>query len=107
MDSAANGVSDAIGLFMAEAPAHAQAWMQAVRGLDEASALDSRTEELAYIAVLAALRLESGIPFHVRCAKAAGASRAEIVSALLVGLPAAGTGVTACLPAALRAFDEA
>jgi alkylhydroperoxidase/carboxymuconolactone decarboxylase family protein YurZ len=36
----------------------------------------------------------------------AGASREEILSALLVGLPACGLGVTQALPAALRALDE-
>jgi len=46
----------------------------AVKGLDEASALDKKTEELAYLAVLAAMRMESGVPFHVASAKAAGAT---------------------------------
>jgi alkylhydroperoxidase/carboxymuconolactone decarboxylase family protein YurZ len=55
--------------------------------------------------VLSALRLESGVPFHVRLAKKAGATRAEVLSALLVGLPAAGRAVTQCLPAALAAYD--
>ena len=98
-------ISNAFQLFMREAPGHAQAWMTAVQGLDSASALDKKTEELAYLAVLAALRMENGIPFHVQSAKDAGASRAEVISALLVGLPAAGHGVTQVLPAALAAYD--
>jgi alkylhydroperoxidase/carboxymuconolactone decarboxylase family protein YurZ len=76
-----------------------------VQGLEAASVLDAKTEHLAYLAVLAALRLESGVPFHVQLARRAGASRAEVVSAILVGLPAAGNGVTQCLPAALAAYD--
>ena len=100
------GVSAAFQTFLTEAPAHSQAWMQAVRDLEAASALDKKTGELAYLAVLAALRLESGVPFHVRLAKAAGATRAEVLSALLVGLPAAGNAVMQCLPAALAAFDS-
>ena len=99
------GVSDAFSAFLSEAPAHAKAWMGAVHGLDAAGALDDKTEALAYLAGLAALRLESGGPFHVAHAKQAGASRDEVISAVLVGLPAAGNGVTACLPAALHAFD--
>jgi alkylhydroperoxidase/carboxymuconolactone decarboxylase family protein YurZ len=51
------------------------------------------------------MRLESGVPFHVRLAKGAGASRAEVVSALLVGLPAAGNAVVQSLPAALAAYE--
>jgi alkylhydroperoxidase/carboxymuconolactone decarboxylase family protein YurZ len=99
-------ISNAFQTFLSEAPAHAEAWMNAVRGLDQASALDKKTEELAYIAVLAALRLTSGIPFHVKSAKLKGATREEIISAVLVGLPAAGNAVIGSLPAALEAFDE-
>jgi alkylhydroperoxidase/carboxymuconolactone decarboxylase family protein YurZ len=98
-------VSQAFQTFLSETPAHAKAWMDVVQGLGQASALDKKTESLAYLAVLAALRLESGVPFHVGVAKGAGASRAEILSAILVGLPAAGHAVTQVLPAAVRAFD--
>jgi alkylhydroperoxidase/carboxymuconolactone decarboxylase family protein YurZ len=99
------GVSDAFSAFQSEAPGHAAAWMEAIRALDRASALDKKTEELAYLAVLAALRLESGVPFHVMGARRAGASKAEVISAILLGLPAAGNAVTQVLPAALRAYD--
>lgn len=99
-------ISDAFQLFLKESPKHAQAWMNAVRGLSEASALDEKTRTLSYLAVLAALRLESGVPFHVAHAKELGATRDEIISAILVGLPAAGHRVTQVLPAALRAYDQ-
>ena len=98
-------VSNAFQAFMAEAPQHAQAWGAMVQGLAAASALDKKTSALAYLAVLAALRLESGIPFHVLQAKGAGATREEVISAILVGLPAAGHGVTQVLPAAVAAYD--
>jgi alkylhydroperoxidase/carboxymuconolactone decarboxylase family protein YurZ len=100
-----SGVSEAFQTFLDEAPRHAAAWMGAVQGLDAASGLDKKAGHLAYLAVLAALRLETGVPFHVRLAKSAGASRDEVISALLIGLPAAGLGVTQALPAALRAYD--
>ena len=38
----------------------------AVCGLEEASALDKKTEELTYLAVLAALRLKSGVPLQAQ-----------------------------------------
>ena len=98
-------MSDAFRAFMHEASGHAQVWIGAVRGLDEASALDKKTEELAHLAVLAALRLESGVPLHVRLAKEAGASREEVISAVLVGLPVAGQGVTQVLPTAIATYD--
>jgi alkylhydroperoxidase/carboxymuconolactone decarboxylase family protein YurZ len=105
MNNQQPAVSNAFHMFMTEAPKHAQAWMAAVQGLDNASALDKKTEHLAYLAVLAAMRLESGVPFHTQLAKEAGASRDEVISALLVGLPAAGNGVTQSLPVALAAYD--
>ena len=99
-------VSNAFQTFMKEAPEHSKAWMEVVQKLDGASKLDKKTEELAYIAVLAAVRLESGIPFHVKHAKMLGATREEIISAVLVGLPAVGNAVTTSLPIALEAYDD-
>jgi alkylhydroperoxidase/carboxymuconolactone decarboxylase family protein YurZ len=101
-----SGVSNAFQLFLDAAPKHSGAWMAAVQGLDAASALDKMTGHLAYLAVLAALHMESGVPFHVKLAKAAGASRDEVISAVLIGLPAAGLGVTQVLPAAIQAYDS-
>jgi|SRR3990172_3352230 len=98
-------ISKAFQAFLTEAPKHAQAWSSAVQGLAGATALDDKTSALAYLGVLAALRLEGGIPFHVQAAKKADASKEEIISAVLVGLPAAGNAVTVCLPAAIEAFD--
>ena len=99
-------VSSAFQAFAKEAPMHHKAWMEAVQNLDSASALDKKTEELAYLAVMAAVRLESGIPFHVKELKSLGATRDEIISAVLVGLPAVGNAVIQALPAAIAAFDE-
>lgn len=94
-------VSRAFETFAKEAPEQ-----QAARKLGSASILDEKTRELAYIAVLAALRLESGLPFHVKAARGNGATRDEIISAVLLGLPAAGNVVVQALPTALEAFDE-
>ncbi len=91
---------------MMEAPKHAKAWMTAAKNLDEACALDKKTEYLGYIAVLAVLGLDSGIPFHVMQAREVGASREEVISAVLLGLPAAGNIVTRSLPAAIKAYDS-
>jgi alkylhydroperoxidase/carboxymuconolactone decarboxylase family protein YurZ len=98
-------ISTAFRTFMSEAPQHAQAWGPMVQGLASASSLDKKTAALAYLAVLAALGLEGGVPFHVQTARQAGASRDEVISAILVGLPAAGHRVTQVLPAAIAAYD--
>ena len=100
-------VSDAFQVFLTQTPDHARVWMEAVKGLDEASALDDLMAEIAYVAVLSALRMTSGIPFHVSAAKALGATREQIASAVLLGLPAAGNAVTQSLPVALDAYDAA
>ena len=105
MNKPLSGVSHAFETFFAEAPTHAKAWMGAAESLSAASALDEKTSHLAYLSVLAALRLESGVWFHVQLAKRAGASRAEVASAILLGLPAAGTLVIESLPTALAAYD--
>jgi alkylhydroperoxidase/carboxymuconolactone decarboxylase family protein YurZ len=105
MDEPLPGVSDAFQAFLREAPAQSGAWMEAVERLGAASALDDKTAALAYLAVLAATRLTSGVPFHARHARSLGATRDEVISAVLVGLPAVGNGVTQALPAALAAFD--
>ena len=51
-------------------------------------------------------RSDSGLPFHVKMAKMHGATRDEVISAVLIGLPAVGNVVTASLPAVLEAYDE-
>lgn len=99
-------VSDAFKVFSDEAPDHAGAWMNLVQGLSSASALDRKTQSIAYLAVLAAMRRINGIPFHVKMARKAGASRDEVISAVLIGLPAAGHVVTEVLPAAIDAYDN-
>ncbi len=53
------------------------------RGLESASKLGKKTAALGYLAVFAAVRVESGIPIHARLAKQAGARRDEIISAAL------------------------
>jgi len=105
MEEKTNLVSDAFKTFMTNAPGHAKAWSELVQALANASALDKKTSELAYISVLAALNRVSGIPFHVVSAKKLGATRDEIISAILVGLPAAGHIVTQALPSAIQAYD--
>jgi alkylhydroperoxidase/carboxymuconolactone decarboxylase family protein YurZ len=103
-DQQAN-ISNAFLTFRDEAPQQAMAGGELVQKLGQATALDGKTAALAYLAVLAVLRLESGIPFHVKAAKEQGASREEVISAVLVGLPATGHSVTQVLPAAIAAYD--
>lgn len=75
-----------------------------MQSLAEASALDEGTRSLVYLAVLAALGLESGRPFLVRATHEAGATEDEVVSVILLELPAAGTRVIKSLLAAIKYF---
>lgn len=100
-------VSASFRAFLSDAPAHASAWMGAVQGLSNASALDAKTKALMYLGVLAALGLTSGIPFHATQALRAGATKGEIISAILVGLPAAGQIVLQSLPPATESIAAA
>ena len=105
--NASGSINAAYAAFFKEAPEHSQAWMAMVRALGSASALDEKTQAIAYLSVLAALRMENGIPFHVAHARALGVTRNEVISAILLGLPAAGNAVTQVLPVALKTYDEA
>lgn len=104
-DNSVPGVSKAFQAFVEAAPKHAKAFTSAVEGLQHASVLDAKCSALAYLAVLAAVRLESGVAFHVAIAKKVGATRDEVISAILIGMPAAGIAVTQVLPAAIAAYD--
>jgi alkylhydroperoxidase/carboxymuconolactone decarboxylase family protein YurZ len=99
-------ISNAFKVFAQDAPEHAAAWNGLVQKLAAANTLDQKTSALAYLAVLAALGLESGIPFHVHSARSAGATREEVISAVLIGLPAAGHSVTRVLPQTVAAYDS-
>ncbi|MCL2116033.1 MAG: carboxymuconolactone decarboxylase family protein [Methanobrevibacter sp.] len=99
-------MSKSFEVFASEAPEVQKAWMEMAEKLDKKSALDKKTEELSYISVLSAVGLESGIPFHTSMVKANGASRDEIISSILLGLPAVGSKVIKSLPIGLEAYDN-
>lgn len=100
------GMNPGFYIFMREKPEVMQAWLEADRTLTRHSALDEKTAELAYIAVVAALGLERGLAFHAGEAKKLGATRDEVISATLVGLPVAGGRVIEALAEVVRPFDE-
>lgn len=98
-------VSPAFQIFMEKTPGFSDPWMKMTHQLAEASALDPKTRELTYLAVLAAMGAESGMPFHVQQALGKGATPDEILSAVLVGLPVAGHSITRCLPAVMEGLE--
>ena len=99
-------ISNAFLTFNQEAPDHAKAWSEMVGAISKANILDSKTSALIYIGILAALGMENGIPYHVGLAKNAGATKEEIIHAVLIGLPPAGHKVTQVLPEIIESYDE-
>ena len=95
--------------FSQQFPLTAEAHMAFVNAKAAESALDSKTNHLAYVAVLCAAGMTGGLEFRVGLAQQAGASADEIRSAALVGMQAVGLGVLdgfAAVCAALEADVE-
>lgn len=92
--------------FMEESKEIGKAYIDMILQQEKSSALDKKTHELAYIAVLSATKIMGGLVYHVKSAKNLGASREEVKSAILVGLPAVGLAIIDPLEAALKAYDD-
>ncbi|PXV89194.1 alkylhydroperoxidase/carboxymuconolactone decarboxylase family protein YurZ [Lachnotalea glycerini] len=99
-------MTEGFSIFMKEAEETGQAYNKMIMQLSQSSALDKKTHELAYISVLSAVKMTGGLEFHVKSAKKLGASRDEVKSAVLVGLPAVGVTVIEALKPALDAYDN-
>lgn len=93
-------------VLQADSPAAADAIRGFFAALMAGPALDAKTKELVYLVAAAAAGHVRGVPPHAARAKAAGATRQEVLEALLLTVPAAGLGpVSQCLPAAMAVFD--
>jgi AhpD family alkylhydroperoxidase len=94
-------------VFQKEAPQVAKAFDNLIQSLISSKGLDEKTKQLIYIAMKAAQADETAISFHVPMAKRLGASKEEIVDAILMTLTVSGIrGVVTCLPAAIKQFDN-
>ena len=91
-------VTNGFELFMTETNGVGQAFMDAIFQMSEKSALDQKTHEFAYIAVLVSTKMYGGLPFHIHRATELGASKDEIKSAMLVSMPIVGIQVADALP---------
>lgn len=91
-------VTEGFEILMKETNGVGQAFMGAIMKMSEASSLDEKTHELAYISVLVTARMYGGLPFHIERAKQLGASIADIKSAILLPMPVVGIQVAEALP---------
>lgn len=94
-------------VFEQEAPEVARAFNQLVESLKQTNGLDAKTKQLVYIGIKSALGDPKAIYYHVAMAKESGASRSEILDAILITLTVSGlNGVATCLPVALAVYDQ-
>lgn len=95
-------------LFHKESPVVAKAFDGLIEALKATQGLDGKTKQLIHISLQASLGNQIAIFYHVPMAKEAGASREEVMDAILITLTIVGLkGVASCLPVALEIFDKA
>lgn len=92
--------------FMKESKEVGKSYIDMILQQEKSCVLDRKTRELTYVAVLAATGVVGGLRYHVQSARELGASRDEVKSAILVGLPAVGLAIIDPLEAALQAYDN-
>jgi len=98
---------DPMEIFRQEAPEVAKAFDELIQSLIVSKGLDEKTRQLIYIAMKAAQGDETAVKFHVPMAMQLGASRREVVDAILMTLAVSGIkGVATCLPGAVEQFDK-
>ena len=94
-------------VFQKEAPEVATAFNGLIQSLVASKGLDPKTKQLIYIAMKASTGDTMAVRFHVPMAKAAGATREEVVDAILMTLTVSGIrGVASCLPEAVKQFEQ-
>jgi AhpD family alkylhydroperoxidase len=89
-----------------DAPEVAEALIDLAGKVFARPALPEKTKQLIYLAVCAAVHHDRGVAVHCGRARALGATREEVIEALLLTIPAAGlSGVSRHLAAAVESFD--
>ncbi|MDA8227287.1 MAG: carboxymuconolactone decarboxylase family protein [Desulfitobacterium hafniense] len=78
-----------------------------IKKLQSASKLDAKTFQLIYIALQAQNGGAGSVAGHTALAKKAGATREEVMGAVLTTLMLGVNGVADCLAVALESYDNA
>ena len=99
--------SNPINIFQKEAPEVAKAFDGLIQSLVNSKGLDEKTKQLIYIAMKASQGDTTAIGFHVLMAKKLGATKEQIVDAILMTLTVSGIrGVVTCLPTAIEIYSK-
>ena len=94
-------------LLKREFPDIAEKYDSLVDGQRAMEGLDPKTKQLINIAIQTCLRNPRGVRFHAMMARQVGASRGEVLGAVVMNLHLAGLAVVLdSLPAAVDGFDE-
>lgn len=94
-------------LFQKEAPEVAAAFNGLIMSLVGRKGLDQKTKQLIYIAMKTAMGDDMAVKAHIPMAKTAGATREEVVDAILMTLTVSGiSGVVHCLPEAVKQYEK-
>lgn len=94
-------------LFKQEAPNVASAFDGLIQSLVASKGLDPKTKQLIYIAMKTAMGDEMAVKAHLPMAKALGATREEVVEAILLTLTVSGiSGVLHSLPHVVQVYGE-
>jgi len=94
-------------VFKREAPEVADAFNGLIMSLVASKGLEPKTKQLIYIAMKASTGDEMAVKAHVPMAIQAGATKEEVVDAILMTLTVSGIkGVVTCLPGAVKAFEK-
>jgi alkylhydroperoxidase/carboxymuconolactone decarboxylase family protein YurZ len=98
--------SNPMEVFQNEAPEVAAAFNGLIMSLVASKGLDAKTKQLIYIAMKASVGDQLAVKAHIPMAKAAGATKEEVVDAILMTLTISGVrGVVTCLPDAVKQFE--
>ncbi|MGF7117263.1 carboxymuconolactone decarboxylase family protein [Methanobacterium oryzae] len=93
-------------LFQKECPEVAACFNDLIEAQKSLEGLDAKTKQLINIAIQTANRNQRGVQMHAMMAKNEGATREEIVGAVVLNLHHSGfTSVLECLPAAINGFE--
>ncbi len=94
-------------VFRREAPLAAETFDGLIQAVCATGGLDAKTRQLVYIGIKASQGDAAAVAAHVPMARQAGATREEILGAIVLTLTVSGvSGVMRCLAPALAAYDQ-
>ena len=100
-------MSDEFRKFLKTFPEPGKAYLKLFQSVVERPAIDVKTRQLMLIAVMTSQNYPPGVRAHVPQAMNAGATKEEVLEAVLTPLPVSGiNGVLECLSAASEEADN-